>query len=78
MNRDEHIKRLVVLLDGVFDFLTQASQIDTFVELTSSTASSHDHLPRFSVQTQILKLLSQQTAECFYFIHGYAEDISYG
>lgn len=77
MNRDEHVKRLVLLLDDVFDFLTQASQLDTFAELTSSTVSGNDRSARFNVQTRILILLSQQTVECAHFICDYAKDTSY-
>lgn len=77
MNRDEHVRQLVLLLDGVFEFLTQASQLDTFTELTSHTASGNDHSGRFNVQTRILVLLSQQTAECGHFICDYTKDTSY-
>lgn len=77
MNRDEHVKQLVLLLDAVFDFLTQASQLETLAELASSLASSNDHSARINVQIKILILLCQQTAECVHFICDYAEHTSY-
>lgn len=77
MNRDEHVKLLVLLLDDVFDFLTQASQLGTLAELTSSPASGNDHSARINVQIKILILLCQQTAECVHFICDYVEHSSY-
>jgi hypothetical protein len=69
MNRDEHVKQLVGLLDDVFNFLTEASQLKE-IETIGSSANTVS-------QIKILQLLFQQTRECANFICAYAEEPSY-
>jgi hypothetical protein len=65
MDRDEHLKQLVDLLEGVFIFLTEAVQLEAIETLGSDS------------QLQILTLILKQTTECGYFICAYAKDTGY-
>jgi hypothetical protein len=74
MNRDDSVTQLVLLLDSVFEFLTQGSQLEAIAKLTSDKVPSDT---RLGVQIQILVLLSQQVTECAHFIYDYAKDTNY-
>lgn len=76
MNRDEHIKQLVLLLDDVFNFFEQSSELEGVLKLTSSKIEPL-YKAKANAQIQILVLIFQQTTECAYFIHDYVQDASY-
>ncbi|KAF9460309.1 WD40-repeat-containing domain protein [Collybia nuda] len=76
MNRDEHIKQLVLLLDDVFAFLGETSQLNIFFELTSNRKNDSSGV-QFDTQIRILILLSRQVTECAHFIHDYSKDENY-
>lgn len=75
MNRDEHIKQLVLLLDDIFNFLEQSSDLNNVIELTRKIEPSYK--AKANAQIHILALIFQQTTECAYFIQGYVQDTSY-
>lgn len=77
MNRDEHIKQLVLLLDDVFNFFEQSSELEGVLKLTSSKIIEPPYKAKANAQIQILVLIFQQTTECAYFIHDYVQDASY-
>lgn len=76
MNRDENIKKLVSLLDSIFDFLSKASQLEAFAGITANIENWSSDL-RLSSQIRVLVMISQQVTECSHFICDYAKDTSY-
>lgn len=76
MNRDDNIKKLILLLNDVFDFLKLGPQLESIASLMD-TMESRASTGRFDAQIHILVLLSQQTTECAHFIFAYAMDTNY-
>jgi hypothetical protein len=75
MNRDDNIKKLIVLLNDVFDFLGLGPQLETITRLMDKTESVSTG--RFDTQIRVLVLLLQQATECTHFICAYAMDTNY-
>ncbi|KAF9461836.1 WD40-repeat-containing domain protein [Collybia nuda] len=71
-NRDDSIKELLAVLNGVYDFLEEASQLESINKLIAKTEGL-----RFDAQVKILALLAQQTTECAHFICAYAADTNF-
>ncbi|KAF9460308.1 WD40-repeat-containing domain protein [Collybia nuda] len=76
MDRDENIQRLVSLLDDIFEFLGEASQLETIAELTNHQENQSSDV-RLRTQIRILALLSQQVTECAHFICDYAKNTNF-
>ncbi|KAF9457440.1 WD40-repeat-containing domain protein [Collybia nuda] len=69
MNRDENIKQLVGILDEIFAFLTESSELKRILATGSVKITDS--------QIKILTALTWQTTECAHFICAYAKTISY-
>lgn len=76
MNRDENTKKLVSLLDSIFDFLSEASQLEAFAGITANKDNRPSDV-RLGAQIRVLVMMMQQVAECSHFICDYAKDKSY-
>lgn len=76
MNRDEKMKKLISLLETVFDFLNDTPQLEAFAAIIANKQSPSSDL-RLGSQIRVLTMMSQQVTECAYFICDYAKDTSY-
>lgn len=69
MNRDEHVKQLIGILDDVFTFLMESSELKFFAEVGS--------MGNIGSQIKIIAAISLQITECAHFICAYAKDVGY-
>lgn len=69
MNRDEHIKQLIGILNDIFTLLTESSELKKIAEVKSTGG--------IGSQIKIIAAISFQTIECAHFICAYASDVGY-